>query len=201
MFGPINYPHVLSMSSRIFVLSKWNRITSSTNYTSVFGISILVTVGLMLTLSMAMSNNLIETSSNAYAQSDNDKNQQGSDSSSSTTTSLEDGVTLHLTSVDFAPLTNGGNNQLKILADYKTLDSSLVNSPMTGTLKVYDKDGKVLKTPSIQKGLVLGEAGVAQFATSFTDKTITEVKAEAYLTDTTGNKISNTLTTDASLSK
>lgn len=199
MFGPINYPHVLSMSSRIFVLSKWNRITSSTNYTSVFRISILVTVGLMLILSMAMSNNLIETSSNAYAQSDNDKNQQGSDLS--TTTSLEDGVTLHLTSVDFAPLTNGGNNQLKILADYKTLDSSLVNSPMTGTLKVYDKDGKVLKTPSIQKGLVLGEAGVAQFATSFTDKTITEVKAEAYLTDTTGNKISNTLTTDASLSK
>lgn len=199
MFGPINYPHVSSMSSRIFVLSKWNRITSFANHTSVFGISILVTVGLMLTLSMAMSNNLIETSINAYAQSDNDKNQQGSDSSS-TTTSLEDRVTLHLTSVDFAPLTNGGNNQLKILADYKTLDSSLVNSPMTGTLKVYDKDGKILKTPSIQKGLVLGEAGVAQFATSFTDKTITEVKAEAYLTDTTGNKISNTLTTDASLS-
>ena len=83
--------------------------------------------------------------------------------------------------------------------NYKTNDPSLVNTPIAGTMKVYDSDGNTIKTSKIGNGYVLGQSGPMQFATTFTDKTIAEIKAEVYMTDTMGNKISNTLTTDASL--
>ena len=85
--------------------------------------------------------------------------------------------------------------------NYKTNDPSLANTPMAGTMKVYDSDGNIIKTSKIGNGYILGQSGPMQFATTFTDKTISKVKAEVYLTDTSGDKISNTLTTDASLSK
>ena len=57
-----------------------------------------------------------------------------------------------------------------------------------------------MKTSSIQKGFVLGESGTIPFATSFTDKTIQDVKAEIALTDALHEeKISNTLETKAAL--
>jgi hypothetical protein len=120
---------------------------------------------------------------------------------SASSSSLKDKVTIDLTSVELAPLTSSENNQLKIVINYQTNDPSLVNTPMAGTMKVYDSDGNIIKTSKIGNGYVLGQSGPMQFATTFTDKTISKVKAEVYLTDTMGNKISNTLTTDASLSQ
>ncbi|HEX5187331.1 MAG TPA: hypothetical protein VFV86_10620 [Nitrososphaeraceae archaeon] len=136
----------------------------------------------------------------------NSDQKPGTSSSSSTaastsTSSSKDKVTIDLTSAEFAPLTSSENNQLKIVINYQTNDASLVNTPMAGTMKVYDSDGNIIKTSKIGNGYVLGQSGPMQFATTFTDKTISDVKAEAYLTDTMGNKISNTLITDASLSK
>ncbi len=69
-------------------------------------------------------------------------------------------------------------------------------------MKVYNPDRTLLKTSPIQKGFVLGESGVIQFATSFTDKTLKDVNAEIALTDPLNEeKISNTLKTNASLEK
>ena len=111
-------------------------------------------------------------------------------------------VTIHLSSVKFVPLDYDDANQLKVVVDYKTNDPALVNTPMAGTMKVYQPNGTVLKSSSIQKGYIVGESGSIQFATSFTDKTIQDVKADIYLTDTQhSDKISNTLTTKASLLK
>ena len=63
-------------------------------------------------------------------------------------------------------------------------------------------DGTPLKTSSIQKGYIVAQSGIIQFATSFTDKTIQKVKAEVCLTNTQGSeKISNTLSIDTSLEK
>ena len=138
---------------------------------------------------------------------DSDQKPQTSPSSSTSTAdsasspSLKDKVTIDLTSVEFAPLTSSENNQLKIVINYQTNDPSLVNTPMAGTMKVYDSNGNIIKTSKIGNGFVLGQSGPMQFATTLTDKTISKVKADVYLTDTMENKISNTLTTDASLSK
>jgi hypothetical protein len=58
------------------------------------------------------------------------------------------------------------------------------------------------KHHQFKKGFVLGESGVIQFATSFTDKTLKDVNAEIALTDPLHEeKISNTLKTNASLEK
>ena len=84
--------------------------------------------------------------------------------------------------------------------NYKTNDPSLVNTPIAGTMKVYDSDGNTIKTSKVGNGYVLGQSGPMQFATTLIDKTISDVKVEVYLTDTVGNKLSNSLTTGASLS-
>ena len=111
-------------------------------------------------------------------------------------------ITIQLESAKFAPLTDSNFNQLKVLVNYQTNDQSLVNTPMKGTMKVYLSDGTPLKTSSIQKGYIVGQSGVIQFATSFTDKSIQKVKAEVYLTNTQGSeKVSNTITIDTSLEK
>lgn len=130
---------------------------------------------------------------------DSDEKSKASSSADTTTTSSKDKVTIDLTSVGFSPLTSSENNQLKIIVNYQTNDPLLINSPMAGTMKVYDSDDNVIKTSKITNGYILGQSGPMQFATSFTDKTIKDVKAEVYMTDTMGNKISNTLTTEASL--
>ncbi len=73
----------------------------------------------------------------------------------------------------------------------------LVNTSMYGTMKVFLPDGTLLKTSHIQKGYVLGQLDPIQFATSsFEDKSIQDVKADIYLTDTLGTQISTTLKTN-----
>ena len=78
-------------------------------------------------------------------------------------------------------------NQLKVLINYQTNDPDIVNTPMDGIMKVYQSDGSLLKTSSIPKGYVVGQSGIIQFATSFTDQTIQNVGAEIYLIDPRDN--------------
>ncbi len=177
-------------------------ITRSISRPSIFFVGIII-IGLAFSSFMIVNGDTFGVSNNVYAQGQVDKQQkeeQSDDSSQSlSSTSSKDRVILHLNSVEFVPLTNSENNQLKILVDYRTNDISLINSPMAGTMKVYGSDGTLIKTSKIPNGFVLGQLGPMQFATSFADKTITDVKADVYMTDTLGNKISNTLTTEASL--
>jgi len=109
-------------------------------------------------------------------------------------------IGIDLNSVTFSPLDNQNFNQLRILINYHTLDPTLVNTPMAGTMKVYDTNGALIKTSSIPKGYVVGQSGEMHFATSFADKTVQNVKAEVYMTDTLGNIVSNILPVQATLS-
>ncbi len=164
-------------------------------------ITFLVTACMMFVLTAFVPSEVGKVFAQDQQNNPNQDSDEKSKMSSSTdaTTSSKDKVTIDLSSVEFAPLTYSENNQLKIVINYQTNDPLLVNSPMAGTMKVYDSDDNVIKTSKITKGYVLGQSGPMQFATSFTDKTIKDVKAEVYMTDTMGNKISNTLTTNASL--
>ena len=171
-----------------------------------FILTILVTASMMFLLPMLVHgdvNKVFAQGQQDDLSKDSDQKPQASSSllTADSAPSLKDKVTIDLTSVEFAPLTSSENNQLKIVINYQTNDPSLVNTPMAGTMKVYDSDGNIIKTSKIGNGFVLGQSGPMQFATTLTDKTISKVKAEVYLTDTSGDKISNTLTTDASLSK
>jgi len=169
-----------------------------------FILTILVTASMMFLLPMLVHGDVNKVFAQGQQHDLNKDSDQKPQTSSSLLTadsapSLKDKVTIDLASVEFAPLTSSENNQLKIVINYQTDDPSLVNTPMAGTMKVYDSNGNIIKTSKIGNGYVLGQSGPMQFATTLTDKTISKVKADVYLTDTSGNKISNTLTTEASL--
>jgi hypothetical protein len=72
---------------------------------------------------------------------------------------------------------------------------------MTGIMKVYQPDGSLLKTSSIPKGYVVGQSGIVQFATSFADQNIQDLRTKVYMINTQGDVISNILSVNASLVK
>ena len=152
---------------------------------------VLLTI-MMLFITVATFNNIfVSAATNAFA--------QGSLQGNALFTSNK--IDIGLNSESFAPLSDDTFNQLKVLINYQTNDPDLVNTPMDGIMKVYQSDGTLLKTSSIPKGYVVGQSGIIQFATSFTDQTIQNVRAEIYLIDPRDNIISNPLSIKASLTK
>jgi hypothetical protein len=152
-----------------------------------------ITVGIIFSLSFVLEKGILNADYSGYAQSEQQENSEGTSS---------DRVTIMLDSVRFAPLTNSDINQLKVDINYKTNDPKLVNTIMAGVMKVYTTDGTLIKTSTIPNGYVLGQTGPMQFATSFEDKTVQDVKAEIAMTDTNHmKKVSNTLMVEASLEK
>lgn len=199
MFGSVFRPSIPLRNDTKSTVIEWSQTIIGTLKSSILFSAIAIC--LIFSLSIIINETNGGISNNAYAQVQEQKQQRNSISpqlSSSSSPSNE--VTIHLNSVTFAPLDNNQANQLKVVVDYKTNDPALVNTPMTGTMKVYLSDGMLLKTSSIPKGFVLGQSGPIQFATSFADKTIQDVKADVYLTNTLDTeRISNTLTINASL--
>ncbi len=154
-----------------------------------------IAIGLLFSFSMDLDKGILKTNYNAYAQ---EKQQQNDDNKST------ERITIKLDSVKFAPLTNtnANANQLKVDINYQTHDPNLVNTIMAGVMKVYLSDGTLIKTSTIQDDYILGQAGPMQFATSFEDKSINDVKAEITMTDTSNTEtFSNILIIPATLEK
>jgi hypothetical protein len=108
-------------------------------------------------------------------------------------------TTIALSSAQFMPLTNPIFNQLKVIVQYKTNDASLLNTKANG-LRVFSLNGTIIKTSSFPNGFLLNQTGSIQFATSFTDKSLQNVKADVVLTDLSKiNPLSNVVTTNISL--
>jgi hypothetical protein len=161
---------------------------------SKLGVTI-IAIGLLLTFSIPTEIGVLTADYEAYAQSEQGLKQSEDVSSSNP-------VTIKLDSVKFSPLDDSGNNQLKVEITYQTNDPSFVNTIMAGVMKVYTVDGTLIKTSSIPSGYVLGQTGPMQFATSFDDQTLQDVKAEIAMTDTSHTeKISNTLEVVTTLTK
>ncbi|WP_458746062.1 hypothetical protein [Candidatus Nitrosocosmicus sp. T] len=157
---------------------------------------IVIAMGLLFSFSIPMDKGVLISDYNVYAQSEQEQTPQSVADNSSYP------VIIKLDSVSFAPLTDSEINQLKVDITYQTNDPSLVNTIMADVMKVYTVDGTLIKTSSIPSGYVLGQAGPMQFATSFEDQTIEDVKAEIAMTDTTHTeKISNTLDVETTLTK
>lgn len=155
-----------------------------------------IAMGLLFSFSSVMDKGVLVSDYNVYAQSESQTQQVDDNINSS------EPVTIKLDSVIFAPLTDSQINQLKVDITYQTNDPSYVNTIMAGVMKVYTADGILIKTSTIPSGYVLGQTGPMQFATSFEDQTIQDVKAEIVMTDTSNTeKISNTLNVETTLTK
>lgn len=107
-------------------------------------------------------------------------------------------ITIGLNSATFGPLTsNPSLNQVKVLVDYQTKDLSMVHSTINGVMDVFAPNGSQIKTSSYPNGFTITESGIIQFATSFSDPTLTSVKVNVTLTDLDKTEtISNTLSAD-----
>jgi hypothetical protein len=107
-------------------------------------------------------------------------------------------ITIGLNSATFGPLTsNPSLNQVKVLVDYQTKDLSMVHSTINGVMNVFAPNGSQIKTSSYPNGFTITEAGIIQFATSFSDPTLTSVNVNVTLTDLNKTEtISNTLSAD-----
>lgn len=107
-------------------------------------------------------------------------------------------ITIGLNSATFGPLTsNPSVNQVKVLVDYQAKDLSMVHSTINGVMHVFAPNGSQIKTSSYPNGFTITEAGIIQFATSFSDPALTNVKVNVTLTDLNKTEtISNTLSAD-----
>jgi hypothetical protein len=112
-------------------------------------------------------------------------------------------ITISVDSSDYAPLTLDPNaNQLKVIIGYETKDPQLVNTKINGVMKVTAENGTLVKTSSFPNGFDLTESGRIQFATSFSDDSLTKVKADIQLTDLNKTSVlSNAVTTEVSLNQ
>ena len=110
-------------------------------------------------------------------------------------------LTIGLNSATFGPLTsNPSLNQVKLLVDYQTKDLSLVDSTINGVMEVFAPNGSLIKTSSYPNGFTITDAGIIQFATSFSDPSLTSVTTNVTLTDLNKTEtLSNVLTSDVAL--
>lgn len=108
-------------------------------------------------------------------------------------------IAITYNSAQFLPLTNATHNQLKVIIHYQTNDISLINTKINGVMQVFLSNGSLVRTSSFPNGFIVNQSGTIQFATSFANKSIQNVKANIVLTDL--NKItpfSNMITTNVS---
>ena len=110
-------------------------------------------------------------------------------------------VTIAVDSANYAPLTNvPGANQLKVIVAYQTVDPQLVNTNINGVMEVFAENGTLVKTSSFPAGFSLTESGRIQFASSFMDPTMQQVRADIQLTNLNKTTVlSNAVTTNVTL--
>ena len=80
------------------------------------------------------------------------------------------------------PLASDQGNQVRILVNYVVFDSSLVGETINAVMKIYNLDGKLLKTSSYPSGFLLqNENGKAELKSTLTG-TVNSVVAEVTFT-------------------
>jgi hypothetical protein len=89
----------------------------------------------------------------------------------------------------FLPLTgNNQSNQVKVVVNYSVIEPSVVNQNMNAIMHVYAPDGTLVRTSSFGHGFIINStSGQTQLATTLTNNTIKNVKADVIFTDAEKN--------------
>jgi hypothetical protein len=102
----------------------------------------------------------------------------------------------------FVPLTNVKGHQVKVIVNYSVEDPSIVDKYINAVMKVYSRNGTLLKTSSFPAGLTLNHTGKAQLATTLTDSKINYVTAVVTFVNATNNlPLSSPLTVKVNFKK
>jgi hypothetical protein len=100
-------------------------------------------------------------------------------------------ITQMLNSAHFLPLTgNNQSHQVKVVVNYSVTEPSVVNQNMNAIMHVYTPNGTLIRSSSFAHGFIINStSGQSQLATTITDNTVKNVKADVIFTDAT--KIAN----------
>ena len=84
----------------------------------------------------------------------------------------------------FLPLSNSQGNQVKVIVDYSTISPSIIGQPINAVMEIYSLDNRSLvRTSSFPDPIIANDTGTIQLATTFTDRTLTDVIAIITFTD------------------
>lgn len=101
----------------------------------------------------------------------------------------------------FTPLTLGGGNQVKVLANYTIQNSSIVGQTINAVMKLYASDGTLLKTSSFPSGFIAQNTNsTAELKSTIEDPSIQVVIANLTLTNSAKTQeLSNEVSTRVNL--
>jgi hypothetical protein len=83
------------------------------------------------------------------------------------------------------PLTgNNQSHQVKVVVNYSVTDPSVVNQNMNAIMHVYAPNGTLVRSSSFGHGFIISStSGQSQLATTLTNNTLKNVKADVIFTD------------------
>jgi hypothetical protein len=112
-------------------------------------------------------------------------------------------ISQKLSYAHFLPLTsNNQTHQIKVVVNYTVTDPSIINNKnMNAVMHVYAPNGRLIKISSFAKGFIINATtGQSKLATTITNNTIKNVKANITFTDAEKNaNFSDPLSIDLSL--
>ncbi|MGC2428336.1 MAG: hypothetical protein WA421_14955, partial [Nitrososphaeraceae archaeon] len=85
----------------------------------------------------------------------------------------------------FLPLTsNNQSPQVKVVVNYSIIEPSVINRDMNAIMHVYTANGTLLRISSFPNSFIINStSGQSQLATTLTDNTVKNVKADVTFTD------------------
>lgn len=100
----------------------------------------------------------------------------------------------------FIPLTNSPGNQVKLILNYTSDDSSIINEPINAVMEVYSTNQSLIKISSFPEPMIANSSGSLQLATTFTNEEIDNVIVTATITGPEKSvSMSNPLTVNLNL--
>jgi len=78
-------------------------------------------------------------------------------------------VNITLNTAYFTALTESGNHQVKVIANYTISNSSIAGQKINAVMKVYSVNGTLLKTTSFPTGFIINKTGTVQLLTNIPD--------------------------------
>ncbi|MGC2432078.1 MAG: hypothetical protein WA393_13655 [Nitrososphaeraceae archaeon] len=109
-------------------------------------------------------------------------------------------IIVKIANSSFAPMTNVHGNQLKISATYQVNNETLEDDKINGVMKVYSKNGTMVKYSSFPSGFIANKTGTVEFKTTIRDPALANIIANVTILDLSKkNDLSNTVTTNLTL--
>jgi hypothetical protein len=98
-------------------------------------------------------------------------------------------ISQKLSYAHFLPLTgNNQSHQVKVVVNYSVSEPSIVNQNMNAIMRVYSSNGTLMKISSFPHGFIINStSGQSQLATTLTNNTVKNVKANVIFTDAEKN--------------